>query len=934
MFVLTAHDRDGLRRQARTMAEYLESSAADHELSEAPYLRDLAFTLAERRTKLPWRITLQASSLTKLISELKVLGQDLDRAKRPTNRPRIGFVFTGQGAQWPQMGSELLKYRVYRESIHSADQYLCKILACPWSALTELTSDEARSNINLPAYSQPLCTILQIALVDLLESWGIEPSAIVGHSSGEIAAAYCLGAITKQDAWRIAYQRGLLSSEMSIQFPKMKGGMLAVGLSEEDAEAWLSDRTDLVVACVNSPSSVTLSGNLSTIQEMEKSFNAAGIFTRKLKVGIAYHSPHMETISASYLEAIKDVHTQPGHKRRMFSAVTGSLVDAEELGPVNWVRNLVSPVLFYPAMSELLKPGSSEHTIDLLVEIGPHAALKGPTSQIMRDQDIEDIEYYSILSRGKSAIETAFDTVQELYGQGVPINLSQVNDDIDARLQPTGQPLIDLPAYCWNHSRSYWSESRVSRQYRLRERPAQSLIGAPCPRYGENERMWRGFLRPSEEPWVKDHQIQSTVIFPAAGYLAMAIEGASQMATSNSVKGFKLRDIKIVVPAVISENTAIEFILQIRPHQESTRDDGFTWQEFTVSSCNEGHELRKNCFGLLLIEFEPPGSSAAAMENRLAEDSLKARCRSSEVLCGRDRSIKSFYEQLDALGLNYGPTFRGLTTIRSTKDEGFCTLTIPKSSFSEPHQRERPHVIHPSTLDAMFHTLFVAIDHESEIKEAMVPQAIEEINIAADVPYQSGSEFKGFSKTCKHGFREMIGDLVMLDAKTTRPCVTMSKIQLTIISGTHHSANEAETNAGKLYSTQIWKPALDVYSSDEKSILMDEEPSPSDCLDKSVVDQILAFCKVLKTIKDLPVKSLPDQQIKSLVSTTSTKSRQNGKVEDNKITPSLSWPVLQLGLSQMSTWQILRASGMLDSLFQKADLEGCCTTMGKVLFYV
>ncbi|KAG8531294.1 Type I Iterative PKS [Bacidia gigantensis] len=830
VFVLTAQDKDGIDRQRQNLHQHLMKK--ERVADESSYLRDLAFTLSKKRTKLAWRTYTGATSLKELTTSLQA-SESTALTMRPTKPPRIGFVFTGQGAQWPRMGLELLEYTVFRKSIEEANDYLKIVLNCSWSVLTELSKDASSSKIDQPAYSQTLCTVLQVALVDLLESWGITPSAIVGHSSGEIAGAYCLGALSRQDAWKIAYMRGLLSSEMKSTSPPLLGGMLAVGTSKEDAESWISQypESNVVVACVNSPSSVTISGNESGIIELESALKDAGIFARRLKVEIAYHSPHMEAIQGAYLHSMSGIYAQEGHtERRMYSAVSGSLVDGEELGPVNWVRNLVSPVLFYDAVRELLQPTTDRssqngNAVDVLVEIGPHSALKGPANQTMQKHGVKGVDYLSFLSRGANAIDTAMIAVGELFSRGSSINISRANNDVDSANQPLGKPLVDLPSYSWNHSRTYWAESRISRQHRFRKEPLKSLIGPPCPNYGESERLWRGILRLADEPWIQNHTIQSTVLYPAAGYLAMAIEGASQIATQGKdIQNFRLKDVQIVAPAVIKEDSPTEFVLQIRPHHRSTKDDWFTWSEFTVSSSAEGGDLRKNCNGLLLIEYDTPTDSASSIEQNLEEQHALQAYEEYQTSCQTVQKTKEFYENLDRLGLSYGPLFQNVTKIQSTENQSCCEVTVSNAGISEiPHEQfVRPHVIHPSTLDAMFHAIFAAYNHKKEtMKEAMVPKSIDEITIYAKTPFEAGSQFKGFSTASKHGFREMKGSLTMLDKLSGKRCVTMKDLLCTAIPNSSVSEQtQTEVNAGKLYSQEIWRPALDLCSTAEKIALM------------------------------------------------------------------------------------------------------------------
>ena len=221
----------------------------------------------------------------------------------------------------------------------------------------------------------------------------------------------------------------------------------------------------------------------------------AGIFARKLKVDAAYHSPHMETISVPYLEAMRDIQTRPAREfRKMYSAVSGGLADPDELGSINWVRNLTSPVLFYDAVLELLLPTrqSAEPAVDLLPEMGPHSALRGPINQITKRHGIKGVDCHSILSRGQNGLDTALATAGQLFAQGVPVDISQVNNDRDNVFRGPPRLLVDLPPYCWNHSRTFWAESRISKQYRFRNHPPRSLIGAPYPSHAESERLWRG----------------------------------------------------------------------------------------------------------------------------------------------------------------------------------------------------------------------------------------------------------------------------------------------------------------------------------------------------------------------------------------------------------------------------------------------------------
>ena len=290
----------------RVMSTY-QNAFAEHDYS----ITDLAYTLDSRRTHLPWRSYLTVASP----EDLKKLNSRSSIAREAQKKtPRLGFVFTGQGAQWFGMGRELMIYPVFAESVRSADKLLHSI-GCQWSALTMFTSTEDL-NIDDPTSSQTLCTVLQVALVDLLAHSGVKPSAVVGHSSGEIAAAYASGAITKEVAWSLAYLRGYHAQTIPSK-TYYRGSMIAVGLSEDEARPYLEKVIEsddapwtLRVACYNSPRSITVSGPSNQIDHLKTVLDEASIFNRVLRVPVAYHSPQMEVIAGDYGESIGVIPSQ------------------------------------------------------------------------------------------------------------------------------------------------------------------------------------------------------------------------------------------------------------------------------------------------------------------------------------------------------------------------------------------------------------------------------------------------------------------------------------------------------------------------------------------------------------------------------------------------------------------------------------------------
>ena len=292
VFVFSARDEAGLERVRQQYITFtkMKDDGQDDELDDE--LDSLSHTLGSRRSILQWTGAIFASSYKELHTRL---AESKLSAVRTIANLRLGFIFTGQGAQWARMGVELLRYPTYRQSFEDAETFLREHLGCDWSPIRELDRHEGDSSIQFAKFSQPICTIVQVALVDLLRQWGVRPVAVVGHSSGEIGAAYCLGALSKQAAWELAYHRGYLSSRLKHQAPELSGSMMAVGLGPESVQPYLNFVTQgkANIACVNSPSSVTMSGDAGAIREMLAKLQADNIFARELKVHLTETAPPM-----------------------------------------------------------------------------------------------------------------------------------------------------------------------------------------------------------------------------------------------------------------------------------------------------------------------------------------------------------------------------------------------------------------------------------------------------------------------------------------------------------------------------------------------------------------------------------------------------------------------------------------------------------------
>ena len=539
-FVFSASSEISLIAYLTEFRDYLRANAANISL------RDLAYTLHSRRTCFQVTTAISASTVDELCTKIdaKLQARQND-AGHPAvvrvslnktsdhRKPLILGIFTGQGAQWAGMGSHLIMSskaaRLIVERLEARLSQLPETDRPSWSLTQELQKESLTSKISEATLSQPLCTAVQILQVELLRAAGIEFAAVVGHSSGEIAAAYASGFISAEDAICIAYYRGLYSKLASSG--GQPGAMMAVGTSVEDAQELCNApefEGRVCIAAINSPVSITLSGDQDAIEEIKVIFDDERILTRILKVDKAYHSHHMFPCSVPYLKSLASLRMQVSYSGRCIwiSSVFGGEMMSERqeiLKETYWDNNMVRPVLFQQAIEGAY---TTNGPFDLAIELGPHPALKGPALQTVQEVSGQELPYTSLFYRGISAVESVADGLGYIWtrlGKDV-VNLHNydrfVSQDSPCRL------VKSLPTYAWDHHNEYWNESRYAKAVRLRPGPVHELLGHLTPDSTDQDMRWRHILRATDIPWLMGHRLQNQLIFPAAGYVVTALEAA------------------------------------------------------------------------------------------------------------------------------------------------------------------------------------------------------------------------------------------------------------------------------------------------------------------------------------------------------------------------------------------------------------------------
>ncbi|KAL8369828.1 hypothetical protein RB595_000258 [Gaeumannomyces hyphopodioides] len=712
LLVFSAKHPKALERSAEAVRNYL----ADHPAK----LGDMAYSLAAHREAYSQRA-------------FALVGPDEAGSFRidaggtaPEKQPSLAWVFTGQGAQWAQMGKELLeKEPLVRQRVEHFDRLLASLSEPPSFTIEgEIMKPQAHSRLYEAQYSQPCMVALQLAIVDLLKSWGVKPAVVVGHSSGETAAAYAAGAVTADDAFLLAYHRGQITPTLARAHD---GGMAAVGLGRDAAAPFL--RPGVIIGCENSPESVTLSGEKDVLTSVMAAISAArpDVLCRRLKVECGYHSQHMTAVADEYWSRVTGPDGVRGQAVEptiaFYSSVNAG--PTKDLSPRHFLDNLLSPVLFDGAVRALLR---DLPTTPVFVEIGPHAALAGPIRQIVQSEAAAALNqsqnrhrspqpqkeaqhaYIPTLVRGRDGMVCLLETAGKLWLAGAAIQPRAVNP-------PGGSFLRDMPTYQWHYEGGgeHWRETRMSREWRLRRFPHHELLGSRCVETGDACPAWRCRLSPADDaPWLREHVVRGSSVLPAAAFVVMVGEALRQLGSGGD--GFSLKSMVFSAPLALDRDETIELITTLMPMPDGGEDGG--WYHFSISSIADiksGGACTQHATGRCAAgaRFQLPAPDTAASTASLV----------------RQVNHGGFYNTWQRFGLDYGPSFQRIKDARSHVSERRATATIDTSCAPEGEDAYYQAAMHPTSLDAAFHACMMAgcVGLERNFEQLAVPHYIDEV---------------------------------------------------------------------------------------------------------------------------------------------------------------------------------------------------------------
>ncbi|MFQ6395533.1 type I polyketide synthase [Nocardia sp. KC 131] len=631
---------------------------------------DIGFSLASARGVFEHRAVVMAEDRDGLLAGARALAAGVQAPGVVTGRVvagSTGVVFSGQGAQWAGMATELHNaYPVFAEHFDAIVVELDLLLGQSVSLVAALADGDL---VDRTVFAQAGLFAFEVALFRLLESWGVRADVVAGHSIGEVAAAHVAGVLSLADACVLVAARGRL-----MQALPTGGAMVAVGASETDVLPLLV-AGDVSIAAVNGPASVVLSGEEDAVVAIAERCAEQGWRTHRLRVSHAFHSVLMEPMLAEFGAAIKGLEfTRPSIA--LVSSVTGARIGDEMCDPSYWVGQVREPVRFADAVAAMAGMGVSR-----FAEVGPDAVLTPMIAQTLDDEDGAAAAVVALARRDDAGPSTVSGGVAELFVTGADVDWATLYAD-------TGAQRIDLPTYAFQRRR-YWmpegsSGSGDARSMGLAT-TGHPLVSAVVSQPDSGAVILTGRLSVQAHPWLADHTVLGTVLFPGTGLVELALHAGEQVGCSS------LEDLVLQAPLMLSESSGVAVRTVVGAEDETGR------RAVRIFSCPDG-------------DVDSALSWTLNAEGVLAETSREVVAAVDLVSWppagAQPLNIDGVYDRLLDAGYGYGPHFQGLQAAWRRGEELFAEVALP-----DP-QEAKGFGVHPALLDATLHVL-LSVGHKS-----------------------------------------------------------------------------------------------------------------------------------------------------------------------------------------------------------------------------
>ncbi|MFH1319653.1 MAG: SDR family NAD(P)-dependent oxidoreductase [Bacteroidota bacterium] len=693
LFTVSARSADALNDFAKLYLEFLNDKKNKASLS------DICYSTGVRRTHHNNRLTVVAGSKKELAENLQsfINGDALlsiSAGRADEKKGKVAFVFSGQGPQWWAMGRQLFENEpVFKNTIIKIDKLLSK--HADWSLVEELLKDEATSRISDTNIAQPALFSVQIALYEMWKTFGVTPSAVVGHSIGEVAAGYVSGALTLEQAVRIIFHRS------RVQFKATdKGKMLAVGLTVEDANKEIAGFEERIsIGAVNGPAMLTLSGDTDVIEKVAKNLDEKDIFNRILQVNVPFHCHHMEPLKEELLSSLEGLSPKKT-KIPFYSTVTRKELDGKDLVANYWYRNVRETVYFADAISEIIDSG-----IDAFIELGPHPIHALGINDLLSLKKKKGLVLHS-LRRKKEEKRIFLASVGALHVWGYPLDWNAITGN--------NHRFVQLPYYPWQKEK-YWLETTAGKNMRLGTVVHPHLNRVTISARESNNILWDINLDKRVYPYIADHKVQGPIIFPGAGHVEL---GISAGLASFGDKFEFLEDINFIKALFLPDDGEPPHIQMDISHDEGnyfiyTKPKNI---EADWALCSHG---KINHIG---DKFKP-----------IKVDLTEIRKRVNIPV-----PVKKMHDELLESGLYLGPTFKAIKKLWRSKEnwESLSEIDVHENTLSEFFRFN----LHPAVLDSCFQTVFGIFDERDDVNKKMgvyIPVHIDRIKF-----YQKPNSYK------------------------------------------------------------------------------------------------------------------------------------------------------------------------------------------------
>ncbi|MDX2683780.1 type I polyketide synthase, partial [Streptomyces sp. NY05-11A] len=662
LWPLSARSEAALHAQARKLLAHVNADPAARPA-------DIGHALATTRAALNHRAVVVGDDRDRMLADLKALadGSPSSRTARGAPVPgRTAFLFTGQGSQYAGMGRELhTRFPAFATAFDEVCDAFGDRLGRPLSDVVFAEPDSAEAALlDRTVFTQAGLFAFEVAVFRLVETFGIRADRLAGHSVGEIAAAHAAGAMSLADAVELVGHRGRLMDGL----PE-GGAMVSVQAAEEEVAELLAESAGRAgIAAVNGPLSCVLSGDEDAVTRIADTLAARGHRTRRLRVSHAFHSHLMDPMLDEFTQAA----TRLGFAAPalpIVSTVTGTPLDtADALGPEYWARHARRTVRFADAVRRLRADG-----VTTFVEIGPDAVLTVMGRGCLADDD-EPAEFVPLLRRGHAQERTVYEALARLHVRGVVPDWATVYEAHRPRR-------LELPTYAFQRRR-YW-------EHAVTARPADAtglglatgghpLLGAAVRPADSDTLVLTARLSSLTHPWLADHGVLGTVLFPGAGLVELALHAGRETGCP------ELEELTLRTPLVLPDDGAVELQIQVASGDADGR------RPVTVHSRPAGSgahaEWTMHASGVVA-----PSAPATPADAALAEEWPPPGAEPVD--------LSGWYEALADQGFGYGPAFRGLRTAWRRGTEVFAELEVPEQADADGYG------LHPALLDAALHAI-------------------------------------------------------------------------------------------------------------------------------------------------------------------------------------------------------------------------------------